>query len=106
MIVLKPASEIARILGQRLRTRRLLQNVTQEDLAQRAGLSVGTIRRLEDEGRCSLFTLLTVVKTLGITQELEHLMEHTNTSIRELEHEAATRSGNRESGTTAGKLKV
>lgn len=99
MIVLEPASEIARILGQRLRTRRLLQNVTQEDLAQRAGLSVGTIRRLEDEGRCSLFTLLTVVKTLGITQELEDLFEPPRTSIRELERAAEARSRQRASGT-------
>lgn len=99
MFILEPASEIARILGQRLRTRRLLQNVTQQDLADRAGLSVGTIRRLEDEGTCSLFTLLSVVKTLGMTRELEHLFEPPKTSIRELERIAQARGRQRASGT-------
>lgn len=47
---LSTASEIQRVLGERLRTQRLAQALSQRDLAQMAGLSLGALRKMERNG--------------------------------------------------------
>ena len=53
------APELIRELGQRLRTQRLAKSVTQQELAVRAGVSVGAIKKLEATG------LTTMAPTCG-----------------------------------------
>ena len=57
---LSTSAEILRALGVRLREQRLAQSLTQRELAQMAGLSLGALRKLESSGQCSLETLFNV----------------------------------------------
>ena len=49
-LVLNTASEICALIGQRLRTLRLSNNLSQAELAARAGVSLMMLRRLESGG--------------------------------------------------------
>ncbi|WP_343928859.1 helix-turn-helix transcriptional regulator, partial [Pigmentiphaga daeguensis] len=51
---LSTSAEILHALGVRLREQRLAQSLTQRELAQMAGLSLGALRKLESDGQCSL----------------------------------------------------
>ncbi|MFB9167639.1 helix-turn-helix transcriptional regulator [Chromobacterium piscinae] len=52
-------------LGERLKTLRIHRNLDQATLAERAGISVRTLRNLEAGGGSSLRTLIQVVRVLG-----------------------------------------
>ncbi|MGE4299098.1 MAG: helix-turn-helix domain-containing protein [Desulfovibrionaceae bacterium] len=54
---------VAKELGERLRTRRLRMNKTQEALAEHAGLSVSTIKKLEN-GNGQLSSLIAALRSL------------------------------------------
>lgn len=57
-------------LGQRLKTLRLQQNITQQALAEATLLSVGTIKSLE-AGNAKLASVIAVLRELGALQELD-----------------------------------
>jgi len=61
-------------LGRRLRQTRLEQNLTQQDLAKEAGVSVATVRNLEDGKRTQLVTLIRVLRTLDLLSGLDRLV--------------------------------
>jgi len=77
--------EILQALGTRLREHRLVQNLSQSRLAEMAGLSLGALRNLETDGRCSLETLVAVVQALGLAGELEDLFVPGRQSIAQME---------------------
>lgn len=52
-------------LGERLKALRLNQNLDQMTLAERAGISVGTLKNLENGSGSTLKTLVAVVRVLG-----------------------------------------
>jgi hypothetical protein len=57
-----------------------------------AGVSLGALRNLEKDGRCSLETLVAAVQALGLTGELENLFVLKRQSIAQMERaEAAAR---------------
>lgn len=78
-------SELALAIGRRLRDQRLAQNVTLRELGKRSGLSVGALRKMEVEGKTTLYSLIRVVQTLGLGSELAHLFELKQRSIAEME---------------------
>lgn len=82
---LATANEILLTVGQRLRLQRLAQGLPQRELAQMAGLSLGTLRKLESSGQCSLETVVRVVQSLGLVDELEHLFVLKRQSIAQME---------------------
>jgi transcriptional regulator with XRE-family HTH domain len=53
------------LLGERLKALRLAQNLDQITLAQRAGMSVGTLKNLEGGAGSTLKTLIAVLRILG-----------------------------------------
>jgi len=61
-------------LGRRLRQTRLGQNLTQRQLAGEAGVSVPTIRNLEDGKPTQLVTMIRVLRTLGMLEGLDRLV--------------------------------
>ncbi|HEX8605358.1 MAG TPA: helix-turn-helix transcriptional regulator [Pseudoduganella sp.] len=67
--------EISVELGQRLKRQRLMQVLTQKDLAERAGVAVGTVKNLESKGVSSLESLIRIVTALGLLDELASLFE-------------------------------
>lgn len=52
-------------LGERLKALRLIQNINQATLAERAGISVGTLKNLENGAGSTLKTLVAVLRVLG-----------------------------------------
>ena len=78
-------TEMGKELGQRLRTQRLAQLLSQEELALRAGLSGSTIKNLESKGQASLESVLRVVMALGLTHELQEIFSLKVESIAQME---------------------
>jgi len=92
---LATADEILHALGQRLRMQRLAQGLTQQVLAQMAGLSLGALRKLESSGHCSMETLVRTVQALGLAAEMESLFAHRQRTIAQMEQAAAARQRQR-----------
>lgn len=62
-------------LGARARALRLLRNLQQAELATRAGISAGTVKRFEQSGKASLENVLRIATALGADQGFERLFE-------------------------------
>jgi transcriptional regulator with XRE-family HTH domain len=77
--------EICAELGQRLRARRLGLGWSQAELAQRAGLSSGTVKNLERKGQASLDSFIHVVSALGLGDDLRELFLVEMVSIAAME---------------------
>lgn len=71
-------------LGERLRRERLNRNLTRENLAERAGVSVKTIHNLETGGGPSLTTVIRVMRGLGLVERLDALVPKPSLSPMEL----------------------
>ena len=82
---LSTPAEILHALGARLREQRLAQSLTQRELAQMAGLSLGALRKLESDGQCSLETLVRVAQALGLLEALDDLFVLKRQSIAQME---------------------
>lgn len=94
-LILSTNKEILATLGQRLRLQRLAQGITQDELAQMAGLSVGAVRKLESTGQSSLETLVRTAQALGLVGELDELFVLRQQSIAQMEQSAAARQRQR-----------
>ena len=68
------SDQIEKTLCQRLEQIRLSRNVTQESLADEAGVSVRTIRNLEKGEGVSFDTAIRVMIALGVQQALESFL--------------------------------
>ena len=85
------APEILRELGQRMRHQRLAKSLTQEDLALKALVSVGAIKKLESTGLTTMDTFVRTVAALGLVDELSNfLVLRPSGSIAEMEERATT----------------
>jgi len=60
---------IARGIGERMRRRRLEMNLTQVGLANKSGVSLGSLKRFERENEISLRHLLMLSVVLDATEE-------------------------------------
>ena len=79
-------------LGQRLRAARLRRSMTQEVMAERVGVSVPTIAKLENgEPSTSLATVLRVLSVLGLSADID-LIAAQDALGRELQDNALRRS--------------
>lgn len=76
--------EIEAEFAQRIRLARVSRNMTQPDLAERVGVSVGTIRNLERSGDCAFSTIIKVALALRLEQGLDDLFKVGVQSIEEL----------------------
>lgn len=75
MIYFKSHSEIAKNLSERLKSRRIAHNLTQKELAERSGVSFGSVKRFEQQGEISLKHLIALAVVLGHAQDFEPLFE-------------------------------
>ncbi len=66
--------EILTALGERLRAARLRRNLTQRQLAERAGVGRMTVQRIEEGESGSLTSLVRILRALGELGELERLL--------------------------------
>lgn len=65
---------IVRELGRRLRRARLNRDISQEDLASQARMSVSTLKKLESGGGIRLVGLISVLRALAALDELDALV--------------------------------
>jgi hypothetical protein len=77
--------EIRAEMGARLKTQRLLKGLTQAALAERAGISVNTLKLAEGKGQCTFETFVRVIMGLGLVDELQPLFKSRPKSIAEME---------------------
>jgi transcriptional regulator with XRE-family HTH domain len=71
---LKLKSEVLGELASRCRAVRLAQNLTQQEVAERAGINLRSYRRFEQEGQISLERFVAVAFALNRVRDLESLM--------------------------------
>lgn len=77
-------TEILSDLGERIRRYRLQQNVTQEHLAQSAGIATRTLRNLESGGDVQLSTVIRILRALGRLDALDSFLPRPKVSPMEL----------------------
>ena len=82
---LSSAAEISTLLGARARQLRLAQNLTQAELAARAGVSSGAVRKLETNGQTTLATFIKCVQALSAESDLEPVLASRLQSIAQME---------------------
>lgn len=87
---------IAAELGRRLNELRLAQDLTQQQLATRAGVSRRTIVKLADDGGVSLDSFIRVMQALGLAGHLAALLP--DPQIRPVEQVRLGRRRRRASG--------
>ncbi|MDF0604528.1 helix-turn-helix domain-containing protein [Neisseriaceae bacterium TC5R-5] len=73
--VLASPQEICTTLGKRLRAQRLNRGWSQQELATRAGMSVGTIRNIEHKGQATLETIVQLALILKLADDLKEVFE-------------------------------
>jgi len=76
--------EVVREIGRRLRRRRLERNWSQEQVAERAGLTRVTIARVEKGTPASLLTLIQILRALDVIEELDGFLPDPGISPLEL----------------------
>ncbi|OFZ49037.1 MAG: hypothetical protein A2381_15640 [Bdellovibrionales bacterium RIFOXYB1_FULL_37_110] len=82
---LSTPEEIGHELGYRLKQQRINKRLTQQELADRTGLDVGTIKNLENKGQCTLLTLIKIAIVLDCISDLTNLFQLKINSIAEME---------------------
>lgn len=66
--------EVSKALAERHRTLRRQLKMSQEEMAERSGVSLGTLKRFENTGKISLGSLLKLMHLLGRLNELDKLL--------------------------------
>ena len=80
----KKPEEIVTLLCERLRKERLYLEMTQADVATRAGVSVNTVSNLEAGRNVSFENLVRVAMVLGRLKELEELFKPHFNSVNDI----------------------
>jgi AraC-like DNA-binding protein len=83
--------EIRTELAKRLRAQRLAKSLSLVELAQRAGMGVATLQRLETTGDCTFENFIRVVLGLGLAQELQSAFVLKIKSIAQMEQAEQSR---------------
>ncbi len=74
-IKLKTQDEIMRDIAARARERRLAENLTQEGLALRSSVSLGSVKRFEKTGQISIQSLLKIAWVLDDLDGFDELFK-------------------------------
>lgn len=71
---------VAKDIAARAKQLRLAVNITQQQLAKKTGVSLGSIKRFETTGLISLQNLLRIAVTLNAVDDFTNLFAHTSYS--------------------------
>lgn len=71
--VLKSTQEVMQEIAARVKTIRLEQNLSQEGLSLRSGVSLGSLKRFERTGEISLKSLIEISISLGVMEDFDKL---------------------------------
>jgi len=85
-MVFKSNTQVTRELAQRSRDLRKANKLSQQELADRSGVSLGSLKRFESTGKISLESLVKIMAAMARSNELDDLMrpKETPRSIDEL----------------------
>lgn len=72
---LATTEEVMRELGQRLRAQRMTKLITQQELAARAGVSLGAVKKLETSGASAVHTFVRVIQALSLTDDIADILQ-------------------------------
>ncbi len=75
---------IEKEIGKRIQRVRLLKNLTQKGLAQKAGLSRGAISKIERGQGTTLSSLIEILRVLGLLDSFEQIFPTTQLSPLEI----------------------
>lgn len=75
MYPIKSPKELADEISNRVKQRRIKLNITQKELAERSGVSFGSIKRFEQKGEISLKHLLKIAVVLRMAGDFESLFK-------------------------------
>jgi len=70
-------------IGEKIKKTRLKQNITQMNLAEEAGISLSTLKKMENGEIASFDALLRMLRTLGLLDVLQPLIEEEQLSPNE-----------------------
>ena len=70
-------------IGEKLKTVRLKQNITQQSLAEAANVSLSTVKKIEKGEICSFDAFLRILRTLGLLDMIQQLVEEEQLSPSE-----------------------
>jgi len=92
MLQLNTPTEIIELLAKKIEAVRIDKNLTQKELAVRAGMTYGTYRNFIDIQKISLSNFIALLQTLDLISELEPLTKTQKpTTIAELKAEHTIR---------------
>jgi transcriptional regulator with XRE-family HTH domain len=66
--------QVSKALAERHRTLRKQLKLSQEEMAERSGVSLGSLKRFENTGKISLDSLLKLMHLLGRLNEIDKLL--------------------------------
>ena len=75
---IKTPSEISMALANRVKQTRIRRSITQEELAERSGVSFGSVKRFEQIGEISLKHLILISKVLRCSEQFDELFSLSN----------------------------
>lgn len=78
------APQLAQGIAERARRYRLDRNLTQQELADRAGMSLSSLRRFERTGEIALLSLVRIAMALDATEGLMALFPEQLRSIEDV----------------------
>lgn len=76
-------AQIEKRIGEKIKAVRLKQNITQDNLAKSSSISLSSVKKVEAGKIGSFDTLLRILRTLGMLDELSHLCEEEQMSPSE-----------------------
>ena len=82
---MKTPKELSRIIASNVRKRRKERKLSMQDLAEKSGVSYGSVKRFESSGEISLLSLLKIATVLDCADGFEALFaEQEIRSIQEI----------------------
>ncbi len=88
-------------IGERLKQTRLRQNITQQSLAEEAGISLSSVKKIEKGEIGSFDTLLRTLRMLGLLDALQPLVDEpqpTPNEYYEIVHSSKSKTRKRAAG--------
>ncbi len=73
---------ILRELGERIRQHRIAMELTQEDLAQKSGISLSTLKRIENGEDSKFSNIIKLLKEMNLADNFELLIPDTETNFK------------------------
>lgn len=80
-ITLKTPAEIMLDISKRAKKKRLQENLSQSGLAERSGVSLGSLKRFESTGQISLESLLKIALSLNCLSDFNTLFSSVSAPI-------------------------